>query len=230
MEGPGKNALGSTMMTFLLDRLRAAAGAPVLLTGAGDAFSAGLDLKEVAAAEGDGMLAFLALLEECMSALYLYPGPVVAAVNGHAIAGGCVITQCCDHRVMTTNPRSKIGLNETALGVRFPPRILAILRRRLPAQHVDRVLLGGDLVGPAEAKDLGLVDAIADDPLEAAKARLAILGAHPAAAYAQTKADLRGATPSDLVPDATHEAILRGALATWTSPGVKEKLLRVLAR
>ncbi len=79
MDGPGKNALGSTMMTFLIERLRAAAGAPVLLTGAGDAFSAGLDLKEVAAAEGDGMLAFLALLEECMSALYLYPGPLVAA-------------------------------------------------------------------------------------------------------------------------------------------------------
>jgi enoyl-CoA hydratase/carnithine racemase len=131
---------------------------------------------------------------------------------------------------MTTNPRAKIGLNETALGVRFPPRILAILRRRLPAQHVDRLLLGGDLVGPSDARELGFVDEIADDPVAAAKSRLAILAAHPAAAYAQTKADLRGASPSDLCPDASHEEILRGALATWTSSGVKEKLLRVLGK
>jgi len=230
MDGPGKNALGSAMMTFLLDGLRAAAGAPVLLTGAGDAFSAGLNLKEVAAAEGEGMLTFLRLLEECMSALYLYPGPVVAAVNGHAIAGGCVLTQCCDHRVMTTNPRAKIGLNETALGVRFPPRILAIVRRRLPPQHVDRLLLGGDLVTPNEARELGFVDELAEDPITAAKSRLAILAAHPADAYAQTKRDLRGASPSDLCPDAVHEATLREALATWTGSTVKAKLLRVLAR
>lgn len=230
MEGPGKNALGTAMMTSLLERLRAADGGPVLLTGAGDAFSAGLHLKEVAAADGDAMLAFLRLLEECMAALYLYPGPIVAAVNGHAIAGGCVVTQCCDHRVMTTSERAKIGLNETALGVRFPPRILQILRRRIPAQNVERVLLGGDLVSPQQALALGLVDELSDDPVAAARERLAILGAHSRAAYAETKADLRGSSPSDLVPEAQFEATLKGALATWSSPAIKEKLLRALAR
>lgn len=230
MDGPGKNSLGSGMMTFLLDSLREAGGKPVLLTGAGDAFSAGLNLKEVASLDGDGMVTFLRLLEACMSALYLYPGPTVAAVNGHAIAGGCVVAQCCDHRVMTSQPRARIGLNETALGVRFPPRILAIVRRRLPAQFVDRLLLGGDLLDPAEALRLGVVDEVTDDVMGAAQARLALLAKHPAEAYAQTKADLRGSSPADLCPDELHEQTLRAALATWGSAAVKEKLLKVLAK
>jgi enoyl-CoA hydratase len=230
MDGPGKNALGTAMMTFLIERLRDAAGAPVLLTGSGDAFSAGLNLREVAGLDGDGMLAFLRLLEDCMAALYLYPGPTVAAVNGHAIAGGCVLTLCCDHRVATASPRSKIGLNETALGVRFPPRVLVIVRRRLALQHADRVLLGAELFDTKAALGLGLVDEIADDVVATARARLTALAAHPAGAYAQTKADLRGASPADLVADDVHDRALRAASAMWSAPGVKEKMLRVLGR
>src|SRR4051812_20766858 len=96
MSGPGKNALGTTMMIFLQEKLREAGGAPVLLTGAGDAFSAGLNLKEVASLDAAGMETFLRRLEALIEALYVYPGPVVALVNGHAIAGGCVLTLCCD--------------------------------------------------------------------------------------------------------------------------------------
>ena len=75
IEGPGKNALGTAVMTSLLARLERAGGAPVLLTGAGDAFSAGLNLKEVAALDAPGMVAFLRTLEALASALYTYPGP-----------------------------------------------------------------------------------------------------------------------------------------------------------
>lgn len=230
MNGPGKNALGTEMMRFLVQELRAAAGKPVLLTGVGDAFCAGLNLKEVAAADGDAMLAFLGLLEEMVSALYLYPGPTVAAVNGHAIAGGCVLVLCCDHRVMTASPRAKIGLNETALGVRFPPRTLAAVRSRLAPQHASRVLLGADLVDAPTALSLGLIDEIADDVAAAARARLSVLAGHPADAYATTKGDLRGTSPADLCPDDAQDRRLREASALWVGSSVKEKLLRVLGR
>ena len=90
LEGPGKNALGSALMRKLLDALQHAAGEPVLLRGAGDAFCAGLNLKEMAGLDAAGMQRFLALLEDMVRMLYEYPGPTVAAVNGHAVAGGCV--------------------------------------------------------------------------------------------------------------------------------------------
>ncbi|MFO0756729.1 MAG: enoyl-CoA hydratase/isomerase family protein [Byssovorax sp.] len=230
MNGPGKNALGAAMMTFLIDALREAGGRPVLLTGTGDAFSAGLNLREVAGLDEAGMLDFLRLLERCMSALYLYPGPTVAAINGHAIAGGAVLACCCDDRVATASPRARIGLNEVALGVRFPPRILTILRRRLPPEHLETLILGARLVDPAEAARLGLVDVVAEDPLAAARARLALLASHPAAAYAASKRDLRGATDIDLCPDDEAERLLVQALPAWSSPALKEKIASILGR
>lgn len=230
MDGPGKNSLGTTMMTFLVEQLRAAGGQPVLLTGAGDAFSAGLNLREVAAAEGESMLAFLRLLEETITTLFLYPGPTVAAVNGHAIAGGCVLTLCCDHRIMTTSPRAKIGLNETALGVRFPPRTFQAVRRRLSPQHAERVLLGADLFDPAGALAVGLVDELADDPVAAGRKRLSVLEGHPRDVYALTKGDLRGAAPEDLVADEPHDRALRAAAELWSGSDVRQKLRMLVGK
>src|ERR1700733_478280 len=151
MTGPAKNALGTEMMTWLLGRLAGANGEPVLLTGSGDAFSAGLNLKEVAGLDLEGMATYLRLLERCMSALYQYPGPTVALVNGHAIAGGCVLTLACDVRVAKDDARAPTRLNEVALGVRFPPRVMRIVRDRVPtACHVP-VILGAQLFPPDAA-------------------------------------------------------------------------------
>jgi enoyl-CoA hydratase len=230
MTGRAKNALGTESMRTLLGRLDEAAGAPVLLTGSGDTFSAGLDLKEVSALDASTAGPFLRLLEQTMAALYLYPGPTVAAVNGHAIAGGCVLTLCCDHRVATSSPRTRIGLNEVPLGLRFPPRTLAIVLARVPRRHRERVILGGALFAPGEAREVGLVDEIAEDPLAAARARLSTLAASPAHAYARTKRDLRGGSETDLASEAALEAWMRESIATWTAPELKAKVAAVLAR
>jgi enoyl-CoA hydratase/carnithine racemase len=229
LDGPGKNSLGTAMLTHLVAELREAAGAPVLLTGAGDAFSAGLDLKEVHALEGEGMLEFLRLLERAVAALFLYPGPTVALVNGHAIAGGCVLTLACDHRVAPANPKIKIGLNEVALGLRFPPRILAMVKQRVPRRFHTAVLLGAQLFDPVGALQAGIVDEVVEDARAVAEARLAALGKSPGAAYALTKGDLRG-TDQDLCPDAAWDARLRGDVAGWTSPELKQKIAAMLNR
>lgn len=229
MAGAAKNALGTEMLRFLLDQLKAAGQQPVLLAGAGDAFSAGLNLKEVAGLRGDAMLTFLRLLEETMVAYFLHPAPVVAAINGHAIAGGCVLALCCDWRVAVPHPAAKIGLNEVALGIRFPPRILSLVRRRLPPQHVEEVLLGAALHAPERALALGLVDEIAADVEAAARGRLAALAAHPAEAYALTKRDLRG-TAQDLCPDEVYEARLRDSLGLWDGQVLRERIAAVLKR
>jgi enoyl-CoA hydratase len=230
MSGPAKNALGTTMLTWLLERLEAAAGEPVLLTGSGDAFSAGLNLKEVASHDPPAMERFLTLLERCMSAFYLYPGPVVALVNGHAIAGGAVLMLTCDHRVATRDPRARIGLNEVALGVRYPPRVLRLVTDRLPRPSLERVVLGADLFEPAAALALGLVDEITDDAANVARAHLERLARHPKDAYAAAKRALRGSVDTDLVTDEAEAAWFREAAPTWTSSALKERVLAALKR
>lgn len=226
LDGPGKNALSSALMRDLLARLGAAAGAPVLLTGAGDALSAGLNLVEIAGFDSAGMRAYLELLERTIHALYLYPGPLVAYVNGHAIAGGCIFALCCDHRVASREASLKIGLNEVALGLRFPRSVLQLVRRRVAPEHLDEVVLGAGLHDPQGALRLGLVDELGD--LAVARARLAALAQHPADAYASTKADLRAGV---LVEDAAQaRAFLEAALPAWTSPALRERLMGFLSQ
>jgi enoyl-CoA hydratase/carnithine racemase len=228
LSGPGKNALGTEMMDFLLEKLREADGRPVLLTGGGDAFSAGLNLKEVASLEADGMERFLRKLETVCSALYRYPGPTVALVNGHAIAGGCILALCCDYRVAAADPKIKIGLNEVALGLRFPPFIFSLVRSRISHEHQDIILLGAGLHPPLEALRLGMIDEVAEDAGEVARRRLAALGAHPARAYAMVKADLRGSEVG--VPAAKERQFIEEVLPTWTSPELKQRLMAALKR
>lgn len=227
IEGPGKNALGTPVMEVLLAKLGAAGGKPVLLRGAGDAFSAGLNLKEVASLDAPGLERFLRLLERLVSALYAYPGPTVACVNGHAIAGGCVLALACDHRVAKADPAVRIGLNEVALGLRFPPAVLRLARERLAGSHASEVLLGAGLHAPDEARRLGLVDEVAADPDAVARKRLEALAAHPAADYAACKVALRGAP---LIEQPGYDAALKAALPAWGSDEVKARMLAALGK
>lgn len=229
LSGPGKNALSSAMMRFLLAELERAQGAPILLRGEGDAFSAGLNLKEVMTLDESSGPVFLRLLEDCMTALYLYPGPSVALINGHAIAGGAVMALACDVRIAANLPSTKIGLNEVALGLRFPPRVLSIVKRRIPPQYLEEVLLGAELHAPETALRMGLIDAVADDADALARARLAELAAHPAKAYALTKLDLRG-DASGLYPETEHAARLEALLEPWRSPELHQKIRSILKR
>jgi enoyl-CoA hydratase len=220
LQGSGKNALSSVLMHGLREQLAAAGGAPVLLTGAGDVFSAGLNLVEVATLDELGMLTYLHLLEDTIAALFHYPGPVVAFVNGHAIAGGCVLALCCDLRVVAPDPGIKFGLNEVALGLQFPRGVLRLIRRRVAPQSLDEVVLGGRLYGPHDAVRVGFADEVGD--LEVARGRLAHLAGHPAAAYALNKAEIRAGVLDE--DPAIRHAYLADALPAWTAPALRARL------
>jgi enoyl-CoA hydratase/carnithine racemase len=225
LEGPGKNSLSTALMTRTLEAVREAGDAPLLLTGVGDAFSAGLDLKEIAAADEVALGKFLGVLEELVQALYEHPGPTVAWVNGHAIAGGCVMTLCCDVRVMTARAGVRIGLNEVALGLRFPPRTYRMCAERVPGPSLARVLLEADLYFAPEAITLGLVDVIGEEA--DARARLAKLAAHPRDAYTAAKRAVRG---SLAVPEAEQQRFAREVVPTWAAPELKARLRAVLEK
>ncbi len=226
LSGPGKNSLGTAMMEHLLAKLGEADGRPILVTGEGNTFSAGLDLKEVAASDAPQMERFLERLVRLMDAWYTYPGPTVALLNGHAIAGGTVLALTCDYRVVTSDPKARLGLNEVALGLRFPPSLLTLVRRRLPPQHFDTVVLGAKLHSPGEALRLGLVDEVADDARAVAERVLAELALHPAPAYASAKKELR---PS-FFDERAERAFISDGLAAWTSPELKAMIGKMLAR
>ena len=227
MNAPGKNALSTELMNWLIDRLGEARGEPVFLTGAGDAFSAGLNLKEVASLDAEGMTRFLGTLERMVDALFHYPGPIVAWINGHAIAGGCVVALACDHRLMTREPKARIGLNEVPLGLRFPPKTWRLVTHRLPAHARDRVVLEGGLYAPETALRLGLVDELVAGEVEA-RAYAERIAAAPRAAYVAAKAALREGV-LEVGPGEEHH-FREAVLPAWVTPELKTRLLAVLAR
>ncbi len=228
IEGVGRNALSTAVLTRLRDALSAAGDQPVLLRGAGATFSAGLNLKELASFDRPAMERFLSLLEETFEALYLHPAPVVALVEGHAIAGGCVLALCCDWRVSGVDEKARHGLNEVALGLQFPPKTWAIVNARLPSTTREQVLLGAGLHPPAEALRLGLLDEVTSDPEARARAVLATLAAHPRQAYAATKRALRATTVA--LSAEAQAAFVSEVVPRWVSEDVRARMLAVLKR
>jgi enoyl-CoA hydratase len=227
MTAPGKNALGTTLMTWLITELRAAKGEAIFLTGNGDAFCAGLNLKEVASLDETSMVPFLDVLEEMVDVLYNYPGPVVAWINGHAIAGGCVVALACDHRLMTSDARARIGLNETQLGLQFPPKTWRLVKHRIPAHARDRTLLEGGLYAPEHALRLGLIDEIVANESDA-RAYADNVAKAPSAAYAVAKRDLRKGV-LDLSAD-TRAQFIAEALPKWCAPELKARIAGMLKK
>jgi len=224
--GEGKNALGSGLMKSLLAHLRAAGDAPILLTGHGDAFSAGLDLKEVASLGHQDMQAFLRLLERLVVQIFDHPAPVVAAINGHAIAGGLLLALAADRPVATTNLRARIGLNEVPLGLQFPPILFRTACYALPPSTRDELLLEGALHDPQDARRLGLVHELHDDPVGRGADILDKLAAIPPGAFRAAKASLRaGITKHNALEDSRFVAEI---VPTWVSPELKARLNAVL--
>ena len=225
MDHPAKNALGSELMAWLEGELDRAGERAVLLTGTGDAFCAGLNLAEVARLEGAELEAMLLAVDRLAARLFDHPAPTVALMNGHAIAGGCVLVQCCDHRVAIDSPTARIGLNEVALGACFPPRIL---RFRLPPDRQHELLLHAGLYPPRRALELGLLDAVVEEAEPAARDWLAQAAAHPRATYAHTKRILQHGVTETSAED--ERRFREEELPIWSAPELKQRVLAVLGK
>lgn len=186
------NALDLKLLTALAAVFTDLRSAPaVVLTGTGAIFSAGVDLKQVAAGGRAYLDEFMPRLRETFDIVFSFPRPLVAAINGHAIAGGCVLAQTADLRVMSSGP-GRIGVTEMLVGVPFPVHALEIMRfgagHRLPA-----MVFTGRTHPPERALELGLVDELAEPgvTLDRAVAAAAGLAAVPARTFELTKLELR---------------------------------------
>ena len=107
--------------------LRESNATAVVLTGQGKIFSAGVDLIRVSEGGADYVRQFLPALHRLYDAVFFHPKPVVAAINGHAIAGGAVLAACADRRIMAREG-GRIGITEMLVGVPFPALAFEIVR------------------------------------------------------------------------------------------------------
>lgn len=161
MEFGAANALGPPVVEELVAELKREQ-VPTVLTGEGSIFSAGLNLVQLAPMDRDEMASFIERFSVLMTLTLTTRFPLVAAVNGHAIAGGCVLAMACDHRI-GVDGSFKIGMNEMAIGLTLPGVVTEILRGKLSADQARTVILGGALFSPVDAIGAGLLDEIAPD-------------------------------------------------------------------
>jgi enoyl-CoA hydratase len=196
LDHPPANALASPVLQALAaaaETLRTDDSRAVVVTGAGRFFSAGLDLFEVArlVIAPDGQ-AFARLFDDVMTALFALEKPVVAAINGHAIAGGAVLAATADFRLVA-DADLKMGLTEIQVGVAFPTSALEAVRFSCGGRHLAELLYRGLTYGPADAVARRLADEVVP-AAELARRALALAGELAAArpqAFAASKRALR---------------------------------------
>lgn len=160
-----RNAMSLPLMRELRARLEEARAdehvRAVVLTGAGQAFCAGLDMEELRAMSGRSAEEHRAdseVFRSLLETLYLFPKPTVAAVNGHAVAGGAGLAAVCDLTLMSAG--AKMGFTEAKIG--FVAALVTVFMVRLVGEkHARDLLLTGRLVGADEAYRIGLVNEVA---------------------------------------------------------------------
>lgn len=192
-------------------------GAALVITGTGKAFSAGVDLHRMLDGGAGYADEFVPAMDGLFLDLFAYRRPVVAAVNGHAIAGGAVMAACADHRLMAEG-KARIGFTELLLGVAFPASALIAARYATSDVGVADLVYTGATLLPAEARERGLIDDVVpeDELLDRAVAKAERLAAIPAAAFAHTKRSLRDRFWTEL--EATGPQRDAEMLEVWKAP------------
>lgn len=220
------NALDLELLTAVPQTLTEVADArAVVLTGSGGCFSAGVDLKRIADGGAAYVADFLPALSAATLALFDHSRPVVAAVNGHALAGGCVLAAACDLRLMSGGT---IGLTELAAGVPFPTAPLEVMRHAVGAA-AERMVLTGSRMDAAQATAIGLIHEVVppEELLPVAIRRAAELAAAPPEVYALSKTQLRRPARErvEIGRRLDEEHILR----QWSAPTLQQQLKDYLA-
>jgi enoyl-CoA hydratase len=207
---------------------RGAGAPPVVLGALGAAFCTGLDLHQAARLDRAEMGELMLDFHHALLACFAYPGPVVAEIGGHALAGGALLALACDARLIADAPIS-FGIHGIRLGVAYPDVAVEVLRAALAPCHVERLLYRGRRLDPVEAAQLELVEepVPADCLAERARQKARELGAGPGSAYAAAKVRVRGAAIERLETLAAEGSQAPGARAwldVWFDPATQALL------
>jgi enoyl-CoA hydratase/carnithine racemase len=167
----------------------------VILTGQGQFFSFGLDIPEFLSYSKESFQRFVNKFADLYTYMFLFPKPLIAALNGHTIAGGFMIATACDYRIMVSG-KSRISLNEINFGSSLFPGSVELLRYCVGSRLAERIAYTGTMYTAESALEMGLIDEVSS-PEELTDDALGIaedLGARSAPAFASIKMLLRNET------------------------------------
>lgn len=193
----------------------------VILTGTGSIFSAGVDLPRMINAGGDYVPRFVEALDAVLRTLFLFPRPVIAALNGHAIAGGAIMAFACDYRLMRGG---RIGIPEALVGVPFPALALEIVRFAVPQQHLQPMIYLAKTFEAEAARAAGIIDEVVppEQLLSRATEVASQLGAIAPQTFVLTKRQLR--------EPFLHAQPNKDADALWAAPETHARIRDYLAK
>ena len=234
---PPVNALNPELLTALRTAVEAApndGARAIVLSGGPNVFSGGMDVPHLLGLQGDALKAAWHTFFDACIAIAKSPVPIVAAIAGHAPAGGCVLALCCDYRVMARSPDPakpfRIGLNEVQVGLAAPESIQHLLRRVVGRYRAERLLVAGAMPNAQQAHAIGLVDEVVDlgQVQPRAIAWLSELLKLPSAPMLATRALAR----ADIVHALTDpkRIDLDGFLEAWNEPDTQNALQALVAR
>jgi enoyl-CoA hydratase/carnithine racemase len=220
------NALNAPMVAELAAALEAARDEEVrglvLASASPKLFCAGFDVGEVFEYDPAVMRAFFGRFHDLLEGLRLLPKPVVAAVSGHAYAGGALLALACDFRIAADG--THFAVNEVNLGVVLPRRLIDAMVAATGPVAMHRVLMAGDVLTAEEAVRLGVAqEAVAPEHvLERSMARVMELSAKPPLAFAAHKRILAGphgvaSTPGE------RSAAIDEFMSSWVGPESVER-------
>jgi enoyl-CoA hydratase len=231
LDRPPANALDLELLsegTAALEEVAKGDASALVIAGARGFFSGGVDLKVAPTLDHAGQRRMVEGINRLFADLYAFERPLVAAVTGHAIAGGLILALCADYRVGSTE--GKLGLTELRVGIGFPAAAMAVVRAVL-APHVARELvLRADLLDPPAALERGMVDELVepDAVLPRALEMAEELATLPGETYVRVKRQLRAE-----VVDHVQRVVAEGSdplLDSWLGDETAEAAAATLLR
>lgn len=164
----------------------------LIITGNGRFFSSGFDLETfINFKTAEEILTWFKFEEETLLKLFTCSKPAVAAINGHAVAAGMIISMACDYRIVVNNPKTKLGMSEIKIGLALTPAEAEIMKFGLDSvRNYKDVVFSGEFINPSRAIEMGIFDQVVDSPddlIEQAKQKVVSLIDTPGRPYIMLK-------------------------------------------
>ena len=194
----------------------------VVLTGEGSFFSFGFDVPELYDYSPEDMTRFVTKITSLFLSIFEFPKPVVAAINGHVIAGGVMLAAACDRRVMASG-KARVSLNEITFGASLFAGSLEMLKCVAGHRNAEIIALGGAMYSAEEGLDLGLIDVVTEPDLVLSEAQNIAreMCKVDMTAFADIKRQLRASIVERIKRDEADQ--IKRFIDIWYSPSTREQ-------